>query len=302
MLLRSLRSVLAAAVAATSFAVMPASVGAQPTTACGDAGPAMATQTVTLSLDGFSRHYLMHVPAHERGEHLPLVFAFHGRTQTPELLERYSQLDALHAVLVYPAGVPGTGDKTSWSGMPTAAPGVDDIHFTRVIYERVQHDACIDTSRVYATGKSDGGSVTGELACKAADIFSRIASVAGAYYPIEGGCTPTRPVAILEFHGDADAVIPYEGNVKRNLPDVHVWLSDWAQRDGCASDDGPKAFNPDVTMHRWSACRDGVTVTGYRIHGGGHTWPGAKTESGPGETSQAIDTTPVIARFFDIAT
>ena len=301
-LIRSLRSVLAAAVAAASFAVLPANAGAQTVdAACAEAGPAGATRTVTLSLDGFSRQYLIHEPEHARGERLPLIFAYHGRTQSPELIERYSQLDTLHAVVVYPAGVPGKGGKTSWSGMPTAAHGVDDIHFTRVIYERVQRTSCIDTSRVYATGKSDGGSVAGELACKAADIFSRVASVAGAYYPIAGGCTPTRAVAILEFHGDADTVIPYGGNVKRKLPDVHVWLSGWAQRNGCASDEGPKHTSAAITMHRWSGCRDGVTVTGYRIHGGGHTWPGATSPSGPGATSQAIDATPLIAKFFGIS-
>ena len=81
---------------------------------------------------------------------------------------------------------------------------------------------CIDSSRVYAAGKSNGGGFTNLLACDAtaSKRIAAFAPVSGAYYqdvpedacnaetvPIE--CNPGRcPIPIIEFHGTADTTIP----------------------------------------------------------------------------------------------
>jgi poly(3-hydroxybutyrate) depolymerase len=81
---------------------------------------------------------------------------------------------------------------------------------------------CIDNSRIYAAGKSNGGGfVGGVLACdtKLSTKIAAFAPVAGAFYIpnfIEKGCNPGRPdIPILEFHGGNDGVIPYSGGPRR---------------------------------------------------------------------------------------
>jgi polyhydroxybutyrate depolymerase len=252
----------------------------------------------TIAVDGKARTYILHVPAHERDRRLPIIFAFHGRGETPELLAAYSGLSRSSDIVVFPRGLPGRGGKLSWSGTPAGSPSADDIGFVLATLARVERSACVDSERVYATGKSDGGGLAAQLACEAADRFAAVASVAGAYYPIEGGCRPSRPIAILEIHGDADHVVPYRGSERRDLPDVAQWLADWAARDGCASQAAPRPIAPNVSFASWNGCAQRTSVEGYVVSGGGHTWPGALERSGPGATTRAIRATAIIEQFF----
>jgi polyhydroxybutyrate depolymerase len=287
------------ALLASSAQARPAHAGTRTLSSCGEANAA-STSSVSIRVDGVTRSYLMHAPR-GAGRRLPLILAFHGRGESPALLEQYSGLDALHAIVVYPRGLPGKGGKLSWSGTPTAAPGVNDVTFARAIVERLGASNCSDPSRVYATGKSDGGGLAAQLACKPLHVVTAIAPVAGAYYPIPGGCRPSRAVAILEFHGTADTVVPYDGSAERGLPNVHAWLQQWTQRDRCSGEDRPHDVAYGIRLHRWSHCDGDSVVEGYRIAGGGHTWPGATTRSGPGETTRAVDATALIARFFNVS-
>lgn len=279
----------------------PPAVRATPLSHSCAEGSSLATSTGTIRVDGKERSYLIHAPRGVNGKP-PLVLAFHGRGETPELLERYSNLSALAATVVYPRGLPGRGGKLSWSGTPTAAAGVNDVHFARAIVARLVRAGCVDGARVYATGKSDGGGLAVEIACEAADLVAAVAPVSGAYYPVSGGCKPARPVSVLEFHGTADPVVPYLGSTERGLPDIATWLADWAARDSCTKAEPSRTVAGGVTVRKWSSCRGDSTVRGYRISGGGHTWPGAKSPSGPGETTQAISATAIVARFFEIST
>lgn len=280
-----------------TLSTLPNKVDAQGDDSTCAAAASGVMRSVTIIADGRRRNYLIHTPR-TVGVRLPIVFAFHGRGQTPELLERYSGLSRLHAVLVLPRGLPGRGGKLSWSGTPTAEAGVDDVSFVRSILTRLRTAACADGARVYATGKSDGGGLAAQLACE--NIAAAVAPVAGAYYQA-AGCNPTRAVAVLEFHGTDDRIIPYRGSERRGLPNVHAWLTAWATRDGCTNDARPRTVAENVLLHRWTGCREDSTVEGYRIDGGGHTWPGARYPSGPGSTTQAIDATSLIGRFFGIA-
>jgi polyhydroxybutyrate depolymerase len=283
----------------TSVIAMPVRVTAASEPVC-RSDRAFVERTQTLVVDGTTRSYDVHAPAERSGLRMPVVLAFHGRGETPELLARYSGLSMLPAIVVYPRGLPGRGGKLGWSGTPAAAPQADDVRFVRALLADVESRACVDRSRVYATGKSDGGGFAAQLACKAADLFAAVAPVAGAFYPISGGCRPARAVSILEIHGTADRVVPYRGSQRRELPDIHAWLGAWARRDGCARFEGRSAVASAVERERWTRCMGGAIVVGYRILGGGHTWPGARAPSGPGYTSYALDAHAIIAAFFSL--
>ncbi|HEY4419419.1 MAG TPA: PHB depolymerase family esterase [Pseudonocardia sp.] len=256
----------------------------------------------TIHSGGRDRTYQLHLPKNYSADHSwPLILAFHGRGNTGVGTEEFSKLSTLPAVVAYPNGVVGTGDgdRQAWQGAPYAAAGVDDVAFTGDLLDSLEKTLCVDQRRVYATGKSNGAGFTGVLACRMADRFAAIAPVAGAFYGQTGDdCHPSRPVPVIEFHGTADATIPYGGAADRDLPAIKDWVAAWAGRDGCSAKPVEKSLGADVTESRWTGCDRGAEVRHVAVEGGGHTWPGADSYSGGGVTTQTIEAHELIWQFF----
>ena len=127
------------------------------------------------------------------------------------------------------------------------------------------------------------------------DVFdTHVAVVSGAFYG-QHGCTPARPVPVLDFHGTGDTTIPYDGDAAKDLPSVPDWLGQWARQDRCRK--GPETFfrQDDVTGLRWSACVGAATVEHYRIDGGQHLWPGS-TSAG---ATQTVSATALMVAFLE---
>lgn len=119
--------------------------------------------------------------------------------------------------------------------------------------DALSDELCVDASRIYATGKSDGGGFVNLLACSA-ELSARVAAfapVSGAYYNLDVDtaaacdpgavalpCSPSRAdVPILAFHGGADGTIAYEGDFRKSacLPSIPHWIAGWAKRDGLST-------------------------------------------------------------------
>src|SRR5262249_27819047 len=126
-----------------------------------------------------------------------------------------------------------------------------DIAFTDDVLHAVSERLCVDETRIYATGMSQGGGFVGnQLACDS-EMSQRIAAfapVAGAHYvtsaSVEADCHPDslqltcnpgrNNVAIMHTHGGDDKTIHYEGGFRRDAcyPDIQYWVEEWAKRDG----------------------------------------------------------------------
>ncbi|MFF0220051.1 alpha/beta hydrolase family esterase [Streptomyces vinaceus] len=244
----------------------PAPAAAGPSTAGSPSGcatmPRIApgrTAPQTLTSGGRRREYLLHVPAGYRPDRpSPVVLAFHGAGQSAELMESYSALSTLDALVLYPQGTTGTNGSASWEGAPYSS-GADDVRFVGDLLERTRAWYCVDSKRVYATGKSNGGGFTALLACRMPNRIAAFAPVAGAYYPQTAkdcGSAPAAPV--LSFHGTADTVIKYDGGTGHGTtyPSVPAWLAGWAEKDGCRVESG-RGIGPDVTVSEWTDCSGG---------------------------------------------
>ncbi len=250
------------------------------TTGCGLPAPIPPGTSAVGSVlsEGLVRLYRLHVPLGYQPSHLtPLVLSFHGHgssAKNQEHLTHFSDLaDRDGFLVVYPQGTVGPDGKTGWGTGPAKDPIVNDVRFVSDLLSRLQATLCVDPQRIYATGFSNGGALAAMLACTMAGRIAAFAPVSGSYFPLAGGCHPSRPVPILEVHGTDDLVVPYEGSFLLNLPAVPFWLAGWARQDGCAS--GPEVFyqQGDVTGEEWMHCRGDATVVHYRIDGGRHIWP-----------------------------
>lgn len=144
----------------------------------------------------------------------------------------------------------------TWEGVPDVE--TDDVDFTNSILDELEAQYCIDTERVYATGKSQGGGFVGVLACdeEMSQRFAAFAPVSGAFYisdfgdvcepetvPIEP-CSPGRDdIPVLVFHGLVDDTIAYYGGPRRGgcLPSIPYWTRTWAERDGLGAENETSA-------------------------------------------------------------
>ncbi|MBP2369185.1 alpha/beta hydrolase family esterase [Pseudonocardia parietis] len=253
----------------------------------------------TLESGGITRTVRVHVPPDYTADRAwPVVLVFHGRGNSGPTTEEFSGLSRLPAIVAYPDGVPGGEGKRAWQGASYSAPGVDDVAFTADLLDDLESTLCVDTDRVHATGKSNGGGFTEILACRMSDRIASIAPVAGAYYRAgEPPCEPDRAVPVLAIHGTGDATIPYTGDADRGLPAIPAWVEGWVRRDGCGPEPASTRIEPDVTVSTWSGCTEGAEVAHVAVDGGGHTWPGADAYSGGGHTTQTIEATDLIGRF-----
>ena len=315
--IRLLAPVIAAtAVAAVSSA--PSAVTAlAPASSAGAAAPHAATTARTpcttpteqesdssqkheLTSGDLERSYVLRLPdGYEKRDDWPLIVAFHGRGSTGVEVEGFSELSDLPAVVAYPDGAIGTGSgyRKAWQGAPYEAPGVDDVAFTRDLLAAIEADHCIDTSRVYATGKSNGAGLAALLACQLPDTFAAVAPVAPALYPgTRTGCAEAPPTPILEIHGVADATIPYAGDPDRDLPAIPEWTQERADHNGCTA--STTRTERDITTTRWTGCDHDAEVEHVAVDGGGHVWPGGDIYSGGGHVTHTIESATVIWDFF----
>ena len=265
----------------------------------------------TFQFGGLTRTYSVHVPP---GSPAGLVLSLHGGGGTGagqrSLTDFDAVADANNLVVAYPDGY----DK-SWNDGRAASPAsrrhVDDVGFLVALVAKLQSDYNIARGHVFATGMSNGGFMANKLACDRADVFAAIAPVAGT---LGAGvaCNPSRPVSVLEAHGTADPVVPFNGGdvhgrggVSRSVS-VSVMVDKWRSIDGCQGDPSKQEL-PDVGdgtfVRRFdsTACADSTEVVLYQIDHGGHAWPGGRQylpKAIIGPTTRAFDATEAIAQFF----
>lgn len=280
-------------------------VTAQETLSAGCGTPVEPGQTAhTLYFDDRERRYLLYVPdSYAPDQPAPLVLSLHGFSSNPTQQADYSQwnpvADAHGLIVAYPQG---TGIPLRWnSGLNLSGKVVDDVAFLNALIDHLGQSLCVDTTRVYATGLSNGGGMSNRLACELADRITAIGGVAGAY-ALPNTCEPSRPVPVIAFHGTNDRIVPYEGNEELGaaLPGVREWAAGWAARNGCA--DEPEAL-PEigaVSGIEYIGCEANASVILYTIEGGGHTWPGGERQLAfvVGSTNRDINASEIMWDFF----
>jgi polyhydroxybutyrate depolymerase len=227
---------------------------------------------VRFSVDGEQHEALLHIPRDADGQ-LPLVLAFHGAQYGARFVSVYYGLEPVsdreHFAVLYPQA----SHDTFWQLEPDEHEDVDAV---KALLDKVESWGCIDASRVYATGASNGGGFSARLGCELTDRLAAIAPVAGGYSPL-GPCSPSRPLPVLEIHGSDDQVVPYDGKGTDHDGSVARFLGEWTELDACAGPAQRSTPSPDVTQLTWSDCAGGSVIEHLRLAGTDHGWPGGDT-------------------------
>ncbi len=250
--------------------VAPATSVARPSEGCGldsiDSGRRIEK---TVSVAGTDRTFILDVPGNlTAGQAVPLLFDFHGFGHSGAgvwAVSKFRDLAEEHRfITVYPTGLPVVlellGRKHRAPGWQMApGKGNRDLAFTRAMLAMIEASYCIDRSRVYATGFSNGAFFSSLLGCEMSETFAAVAPVSGGVLRSE--CKPARPVPILIQHGTRDELIP--------LSMARAGRDQWLSADGCESAE-PMPVDRACTVY--DACREGSTVT-YCEEEFPHTWP-----------------------------
>ncbi|KZP05254.1 carbohydrate esterase family 1 protein, partial [Athelia psychrophila] len=251
-----------------------------------------------------NRTYYVHAPAnYDNNRAHSVVLSYHGYSMNETDQEFITGLSApgillnnLGIIAVYPAGAwgpgkPGAGPQRAWQGAPYAYSGVDDITFTQDMLKDLEKNMCVDSSRLYASGKSNGGGFVNLLACteSTAGTFAAFAPVSAALYPATdsfSGCNPNQAVPLVNLHGADDTIEPMAGqaeeygNIGYATPTIEGWRQAWANRDGCSDSSAvdevvQKNVFTSTTLETWNCSTSDprATVHAYTIAGLGHSWP-----------------------------
>jgi polyhydroxybutyrate depolymerase len=271
-----------------ALGVMPV-VGCSETTGdtaslgCEDGTLDTTVTEVDLEVDGVTRRYELHVPpAYDGRTPLPLVLTFHGFGGRPAQIRMFTQMDATADargfVVVYPEGLDESWNAGVCCGL-SAENEVDDVGFVRAVIEDISERGCIDRSRVYATGMSNGGFFSHRLACEASDVIAAIGPVAGVLGVDSSACMPERPVPVIHFHGTSDSIVLYEGGCPSaclsDSESVADTIAGWVERDGCTEAPEVVLRNGSATCETTQGCDGDASVTLCSIGGdAGHCWPG----------------------------
>jgi polyhydroxybutyrate depolymerase len=169
---------------------------------CGQPMPP-GTTTRAITVGDARRTYLLVVPPNVPAEPLPVIMGLHGGNGVAENANQSMRLGNDRAALyVYPQAPywPEAGG-IAWNVDPD---GVDFPYFDALLAD-LAATHCVDNTRVFAAGKSNGGFMVNALACFRPGMLRGIASVGG------GGPQTSRcaaGVAAMIVHGSADRTVP----------------------------------------------------------------------------------------------
>jgi polyhydroxybutyrate depolymerase len=148
------------------------------------------------SLGYRTRNYRVHVPvSYQNTIPTALVLYFHGFGGTASQADRISGFTLFsekHNILVaYGQGLPeGEGGAPFWASAGPIDYGIDDLHYVSLMLDDLQNKLCVDTRRIFVTGFSNGGGMSGYIACSLAGRIAAVAPVSGNFYALPGGCHP----------------------------------------------------------------------------------------------------------------
>jgi polyhydroxybutyrate depolymerase len=229
---------------------------------------------------GRERRYLVDVPAGDASARLPVVLSFHGIGGSPGDLREVTGVGVeAHArgfLAVHPAG------GTVWlrgrmgPGWQIRPEDNRDVALVEAILDQMEALYCIDRTRVFAMGFSNGAHLAHVLACKLPRRIAAIGAVGGGLREMAGACGPAHPVPVVIVHGGADSIVGVEEG-----RDAAAF---WVERNSCST-----RTEEDDGCVRHAGCAGGAEVLYCEVPGLGHAWPLAATGDPVDATARILD-------------
>lgn len=187
---------------------------------------------------------------------IPLIFAFHGRTNSNQQVKEYYKIDRAswgNAIIVYPSWLPEWWPTRNWT--------TDWVEFFDELVDYFTSTYCIDQDQIFAMGHSLGAAFTNTLSCERWNILRATWSV--WWWHFNRVCT--WPTASLIMHNPEDRLASFSsGENARDmlLKNNYCWPETqkvWPSRGNCLAytnclSDAPVIRCPhsDSTAYNWN--------------------------------------------------
>ncbi len=231
-----------------------------------------------------ARPYDIDVPhGYDKSKPTPLLVLLHGYGvdgYVQDAIFGFPALaDARGVLIAHPDGTVDATGKRFWNATDACCDlggvGVDDVAYLNALVDDVEKHYNVDKKRVFFVGHSNGAFMSHRMACDAAPRIAGIVALAGDVWKDPSKCNPTAPVAVLQVHGDADNLVPYDGGGA--MPSAKQSVATWAAKNGCTGDltDTGMTLDLDVlvagaeTAIARYACNAGAAEL-WTMHGVGH--------------------------------
>tara|TARA_B100002052_G_scaffold9143_1_gene7657 strand:+ start:7563 stop:8480 length:918 start_codon:yes stop_codon:yes gene_type:complete len=234
--------------------------------------------TDTLTHEGELRQYLTYVPEiyTSSGIARPLLFNFHGGSGSASgqvyTADFRPIADTANFILVYPQGTFGSTWNSSLPTNPRTKMFVDDFGFVDAMIKKINSDYIfgIDTTRVYATGYSNGADISLSLACVRSDKIAAVASVSGLLDRHTAENSNPLTVGVLSIHGTNDFSRPYEYGLDGYYFTIDELNTYWSSINGFSGQ--PQKETYDVAGLSVEHLKYGKMIEHYKVNGGDHIW------------------------------
>ncbi len=234
--------------------------------------------TDTLTHEGELRQYLTYVPEiyTSSGIARPLLFNFHGGSGSASGQVYFADFrpiaDTANFILVYPQGTFGSTWNSSLPTNPRTKMFVDDFGFVDAMIKKINSDYIfgIDTTRVYATGYSNGADISLSLACVRSDKIAAVASVSGLLDRHTAENSNPLTVGVLSIHGTNDFSRPYEYGLDGYYFTIDELNTYWSSINGFSGQ--PQKETYDVAGLSVEYIKYGKMIEHYKVNGGDHIW------------------------------
>lgn len=234
--------------------------------------------TDTLTHEGELRQYLTYVPEiyTSSGIARPLLFNFHGGSGSASgqvyTADFRPIADTANFILVYPQGTFGSTWNSSLPTNPRTKMFVDDFGFVDAMIKKINSDYIfgIDTTRVYATGYSNGADISLSLACVRSDKIAAVASVSGLLDRHTAENSNPLTVSVLSIHGTNDFSRPYEYGLDGYYFTIDELNTYWSSINGFSGQ--PQKETYDVAGLSVEHLKYGKMIEHYKVNGGDHIW------------------------------
>ena len=279
-------------------------------------------QSASFTFQAKVRNYRTYTPGnYNPANPASLIVILHGLGGTmndAEVLNIAAIADTANIVLLSPQALdynnpllPVTG---AWnSGIQINVLGTNyevngdvyDVGFINAMMDTALAKFSIHPSRIYVCGASMGGFMTQRLACETPQRFNAVASVMGTYAKALPTCNPGKVLPMAHFHGTADELVGYDGNLTFNSFTFPVGLSvdslvnKWVDINNCNTtpqhDVWPDANNDGFFVEHFTYSDNSAKsrVELFKVNGGMHNWYDYANTSGE------IDYTTEIWKFFN---
>ncbi|MEI6408482.1 MAG: PHB depolymerase family esterase [Bacteroidota bacterium] len=262
----------------------------------------------SIFVGGRWRTFNTHLPTGYNGNQLyPMVLGLHplGNSSWTEFAAQTKltpKSDSASFIMVYPEGVK-SGMGRSWNA-GTCCGGaqtqnIDDVGFINTLLDTLINRYKVDSTRIYATGFSNGALMTFRLADQLAQRFAAVAIVGGAL--IYSPWNPAKTVPIMSIHSYADQVIAYNGNTSPMLgtfPSQENVYNTVNAKYNCLNSKDTVFYNSSSYTHIiYTDCPCNASIERYVTQDGSHSWPGGAA-NGPFPISNKINATYIIWNFF----